>query len=645
MVTRIPTPRYYDSQDKVLASDVPIEEIAYTIYALKIKPGIRYQPHPAFAKDEEGRYLYHQLSSKALANKHTLRDFAKVGTRELVAADYAYQIKRLAHPRDPSPIFSIMAEYIVGLRAYNEQLKAVYDKIPSDQQEWAFLDLNRFPLGGVKVVDRYTYRIKIKGKYPQLLYWLAMPFFAPMPVEAERFYSQKGLMEKNISLNWYPIGTGPYMLTENNPNLRMVLEKNPNYHGERYPEEGDPGDRENGFLADAGKALPFIDKAIFVLEKENIPYWSKFLQGYYDSSGLSSDSFDQAVQFNAVGEAVLSDSMKDKGIRLQTAVQTATMYTGFNMFDDLVGGLSEKTSKLRRAISIAVDMEEYISIFLNNRALPAQGVLPPGIFGHREGEKGINPYVYDWKHGKVQRKSLAEAKKLLTEAGYENGIDPSTGKALQINYDVIGSGNPDRRAQQNWYRKQLKKLGIDLVIRSTNYSRFQDKMSKGDAQIFSWGWFADYPDPENFLFLLYGENAQAKTGGGVNHANYENAEFDRLYQKMKNMDSGPERQKIIDQMMAIARHDSPWIWGYHPKAFTLYHRWLSNTKANVIGNNELKYKRVDPNERARLRQAWNKPIVWPMVLVAVLLFITLIPAVKTYRRRSQYKPGAPGGDS
>ena len=84
-------------------------------------------------------------------------------------------------------------------------------------------------------MDRYTFRIRIRGKYPQFLYWLAMPFFAPMPWEAERFYSQPGLEERNINLNWYPVGTGAYMLTENNPNLRMVLERNPNYHGETYP--------------------------------------------------------------------------------------------------------------------------------------------------------------------------------------------------------------------------------------------------------------------------------------------------------------------------------------------------------------------------------------------------------------------------
>ncbi len=81
-------------------------------------------------------------------------------------------------------------------------------------------------------------------------------------------------------LDWYPVGTGPFMLTENNPNLRMVLSRNPNFCGETYPTKGMPGDVEAGLLADAGRSLPLIEQAIYSLEKENIPRWNKFLQGY-----------------------------------------------------------------------------------------------------------------------------------------------------------------------------------------------------------------------------------------------------------------------------------------------------------------------------------------------------------------------------
>jgi oligopeptide transport system substrate-binding protein len=115
-------------------------------------------------------------------------------------------------------------------------------------------------IDGVEVVDPYSYRISVKGKYPQFAYWLAMPFFAPMPWEAEVFYAQPGLRERNIMLDWYPVGTGPFMLGENNPNLRMVLERNPNFRGEAYPSEGMPDDAASGILADAGRPMPFIDR-------------------------------------------------------------------------------------------------------------------------------------------------------------------------------------------------------------------------------------------------------------------------------------------------------------------------------------------------------------------------------------------------
>jgi len=62
----------------------------------------------------------------------------------------------------------------------------------------------------VQVVDEHTYRIEIIGKYPQFPYWLAMPFFAPMPQEVERFYAQNGMHERNLTLDWWPVGSGPY---------------------------------------------------------------------------------------------------------------------------------------------------------------------------------------------------------------------------------------------------------------------------------------------------------------------------------------------------------------------------------------------------------------------------------------------------
>ncbi len=615
---QVPVPTYRDAQGEPLPADAPADRIAFSDYLIRIQPEILFQPHPAFAKDETGEPRYLELTATQLQGINLLSDFPHSGTRELTADDFVYQIKRLAVPWLHSPIAGVMQEYIEDFDGLAERIEAA---VPASGAggERAFLDLRDIPFAGGEVVDRYSYRIRIKGKYPQFVYWLAMPFFAPMPWEADRFYAQPGMKKRNLSLDWYPVGTGAFMLRENNPNLRMVLERNPNFHGEPYPTEGMPEDEEAGLLADAGRAMPFVDRAVYSLEKESIPYWNKFLQGYYDSSGISSDTFDQAMQFSAQGEAGLTETMADKGIGLLTAVETSIFYMGFNMRDPVVGGDSERARLLRRAISIAVDYEEYISIFANGRGVAAQGPIPPGIFGHREGEAGINPYVYEWRHGRASRRSLDEAKELLAQAGYPEGRDPATGKALILYFEAVARG-PDDKARLNWMRKQFDKLGIQLVIRPTDYNRFQEKMRKGTGQIFIWGWNADYPDPENFLFLLYGPNSKVD-GGGENASNYVNPEFDALFERMKNMDNGPERQAMIDEMVEIVRRDAPWVWGFFPKSFSLHHAWLGNVKPNLMANNTLKYRRVDASARERCALNGTSRLLWPLWLAGGLLVV------------------------
>jgi oligopeptide transport system substrate-binding protein len=390
------------------------------VVEVRIRPGILYQPHPAFALDEDGsspRYLGLERGRPA-RSAWVSATSPTTGTRELRGgATTCYQIKRLAHPRLHSPIFELMAEYLPGLQELQAGLVAATKEggasgaaAKDDPPGW--LDLDRFALPGVEVVDRHTLRITLQGAYPQFLYWLSMPFFSPVPREVDRFFAQPGMAERNLTLDWWPVGTGPYMLVENNPNARMVLARNPNYRGDAYPCAGESGDAEAGLLGDCGKPMPFIDKVVFSREREGIPYWNKFLQGYYDASGVSSDNFDQAVSLTSQGEVTLSDDMRDKGIRLLTSVSPSIFYLGFNMLDPLVGGGAskaekERARKLRQAISIALDMEEFVSIFLNGRGLPGMSPLPPGIFGARAGRAGMNPVVYEWQGSEGGRPSRA----------------------------------------------------------------------------------------------------------------------------------------------------------------------------------------------------------------------------------------------
>jgi len=627
-----------------------IDGALHTVYEITIKPGILYQPHPCFARDEHGGLRYHALTRADTRGFLQVSDFANTGTRELVAADYVLQMKRMADPRLNSPVLSTMAKYILGLDDYaaglRSQLQAeraarresggmLYNQREDEKRNPIRLDYDGIEFPGAELVDRYTYRIIIKGRYPQIKYWLAMPFFAPMPQEALDFYAQAPLIVRGITLDRFPVGTGAYYIETYQPNRQIILARNPNYRFEPYPYQGEPDDAALGLLRDAGRPLPFIDRAVYMLEPEYITAWNKFLQGYYDTSGITSDSFDQAVTMTERGVG-LTDLLQDQGIGLITAVTSSIWYFGFNMRDSVVGGLDEKQCKLRRAISIAIDIEEHLDIFNNGRGIPAHGLIPPGIFGYLEGRAGMNPYVYDWDEDQQRpvRKSIEEARRLLAEAGYPNGIGPD-GKQLTISFDNMMTGS-SYAPYLNWMLKQFRKLNINLVINTTDYNRFQDKINSGNFQFFSWGWNADYPDPENFFFLLYGPNA--RHGHGVeNTTGYVSARYDELFRRMETMDDTPGRCALIQQMHATLQHDAPFHFGYFPVGYSLYHQWYFNAKPNLMGRNTLKYKRIDGELRDQLRREWNRPVVWPLALFALFVLLACVPAAVIVWKR-EHRP-------
>jgi len=104
------------------------------------------------------------------------------------------------------------------------------------------IDLTQESLAGAQVVDKYTWRVTLVDEYPQFSYWLTTPFFAPVPPEADAFYALPGMAAHNFKLDWQPLGTSAFYLAHNDPNREMVLKKNPNFHEEFYPSEGNPGD-------------------------------------------------------------------------------------------------------------------------------------------------------------------------------------------------------------------------------------------------------------------------------------------------------------------------------------------------------------------------------------------------------------------
>ncbi len=631
-------PRHFDADGNELPSDAFGEAIAESVYDIPIRPGVKYAPHPAFARNAQGQLRYHDLSADDLEGIRGIDDFEHTGTRELTAHDYVYQIRRMASPRIVAPIYAKMAEYIIGYREYGEQLRERHEAASEAGLEAEWLDLRELGFAGVEALNDHTLRIRLRGSYPQFKYWLAMTFFAPMPWEAERFFHQPGMAERNLTLNDWPVGTGPYFMAENRRNWALVLERNPYFNSLQYPCTGSADDAEAGLLQDCGKPLPFIDRAVFSIEKEAVPLQGKFLQGYYDVPQIERGEYGVAFRVAAEDSPDKAELYAERGLQLPTTVEAGLWYMGFNWLDPVVGEgdtaeQAERNRKLRQAISIAVDWEEYVAIFEANQAQVAYGPVPPGILGYQAPPEGINPVVYDVVDGEAVRKPIDEARALLAEAGYPDGRDLQTGRPLVLHLDAMG-GATGARPQYDWLQRQVERLGIQLEVRATDYNRFQDKMRNGVAQIFLWGWLADYPDAENFLFLLYGPNAKASSDG-ENAANYQNAEFDTLFERMKFLEDGPEKARLIHEMIAIVQRDAPWMFGYYPASGGAYQQWVGNARPSQMIRNTLPYLKLDPEVRLERIKQWNDPVWWPVGLLLLALAALVWPAWRMLRRRER----------
>ena len=217
---------------------------------------------------------------------------------------------------------------------------------------------------------------------------------------------------------------------------------------------------------------------------------------------------------------------------------------------------------------MAIDVQAAIDLFVSGLGTQAEFLIPPGIFGYEKDYR--NPY---------RQYNVAAAKKLLAEAGYPNGIDPATNDRLSITFDNAATSAAGRQFVI-FLKDQFNKIGIRLVSRSSRPEVWQDRVDRGDFQFTHYGWLADYPDPENFVFLLYGPNRRP----GPNSAAYDNPEYNRLFEQMRSMDDGPERLAIIRKMRDIAVEDCPWVFDDHAELLLLHYDWLRNMKRHPIAS-------------------------------------------------------------
>ncbi len=419
-----------------------------------------------------------------------------------------------------------------------------------------------------------------------------------------------------------------------------MMQRNPNYRGEPYPCDGMPDDAEKGLLDDCGKKTPFIDTIIATVEREGTPQRNKFRDGYYDLEVFErTDTGNSYLVEMKDSESVRDDYLK-KGFDFPQSADVNSYIIGFNMLDPVIGAgdtpaQQERNRKLRQAISIAIDWDEYSKIFPKKAGQTAMSPLPPGIPGSREGApEGVNPVTHTVVNGKYVRRPIEEARKLMVEAGYPNGRDAKTGRPLVIGYDFYAPATPERRPEIDWVVRQFAKIDIQLDVRATDNNQFQDKVRKGKHQVFWLGWNADYPDAENFMFLLYGPNSKS-VSDGENTSNYQNPEYDRLFTQLKSLDDGPAKQAVIDRMVRILQEDAPWSFGFFPYASAAVQGWIHNSKPAILIRDHGRYLRLDAEQRTAKLGQWNKPLWWPLILAGAVVLAGVLIARRSLRRRER----------
>jgi len=515
--------------EPLLAEAMPTVSKDGMTYTFKIRQGVKFHDDPAFP---EGK------------------------GRELKAKDFEYSLKRLADPRTQSTGFWILEGRIKGLDEWHAKLSKDATAKANYEEE----------IEGLKAIDDYTFQIKLKQAYPQLLNALAMPYASAVAKEVVEKYGAEIIN--------HAVGTGAFLLEKYDPNDLIVYKKNPSYWG-KFPSD-------TPHSADAGKQLPLVDGVNVRIIVESQPRWLHFMRGEIDRLGIPKDNFAQAVKVldpnkpSSVDNLELQEELKKKNISLFGEVSLDFTYTAFNLESDVIPQFKNK--KVRQAISLAVDETEAIRLFYNGAATSAQGPIPPGISGYDPDFK--SPY----RTGNVE-----QARKLLAEAGFPGG------KGFpEIPFDNLADSTS--RQQAEYLQKQLDKIGLKIKVESNTWPAMLKRIQNRQAQLWGVAWGADYPDAENFLQLFYGPNASP---GGMNNSYYKSKEFDALFEKARVLPDSPARTEMYKKLTRIVAEDAPVIFGVHRLVVALRHSWMHNDVYDEFPYARDKYIRIDTEAKKK----------------------------------------------
>jgi ABC-type transport system substrate-binding protein len=478
--------------------------------------------------------------------------------RELIAGDYAYTFKRVLDPQNRSPINSFLAGKIVGL-----------DELAAQAKKTGRFDYDA-PVSGLQTPDRYTLRIELNAPDYNFLYVMAFPSgLGAVAREIIEAYGQH--------TGEHPVGTGAYMLQQYIPGSKIILVANPYYRGFvwDFKASDEAGDAQI-VRAMQGKKMPQIGRVEISIIQEEQSRWLAFADKQIDL-----DFLPQLAAPKVMNGDKLKPEYAQQGIHLYRALEPGITYTIFDMTDPVVGGYGKEKIALRRAIAMAYNTQEEISLIRNGQAIQSEMLIPPGVAGfdpHYRSSIGYDPVL---------------ANKLLDYLGYKRGADGyrtmPDGKPLVLQMhreaEVI-----DTEMAELW-KRDLDRIGIRAEY---PVSSFQDNVKAGqECKLMMWesAWLADYPDGENFLQLLYGPNAHQG-----NIACYQSAAFDALYKEAMALPPSPERTHVYAQMNRQMEADTPWLVGVTRIRNWVSQPWVMGFKKNPILNAEWQYMDVEKNQ-------------------------------------------------
>ena len=477
--------------------------------------------------------------------------------RELTVGDYVYSIKRFIDPASRSPWKFLVAGKIVGL-----------DDVAKRAAQTKRFDYDA-KVPGLEVVDRYTLRIHLTDTDYNFAFIMAMPAMSAVAREVIEAYPD--------DTNAHPVGTGPYVLKEWTRRARIVLEANPDYREVIWDFASSEPSDQPVIAAMKGKRIPQIGRVEISVIEEEQSRWLAFQRGEIDFI----DRFGSFAPV-AIPDNKLAPDLAARGITWDRSIEPEITYYFFNMKDPVVGGYSKEKIALRRAMILAYDTSEEIKVIRKSQAIDNQMPVPAGVVGH------------DPAYRSILRYDPQLANQLLDYFGYKKGTDgyrtDPSGKPISI--VLTSEPTAISREYDELWKKALDGIGLRLVTRK---SPFSDNIKGAEAcQLEMWGsaWAADYPDGENFMQLFYGPNVHQS-----NHACYESAAFDQMYDRIRNMPDSAERNRLFLLMSRQMEVDSVIKLGVSRYRNVLVYPQVKGYRYHPINTAVWEYLDIDPAAR------------------------------------------------